>query len=558
MRVPPPEGTSEPVADLQRTSTYPEVLDDATPTAGVDPHDLGISDDELRRLKAFRYLSSPDRPLYLVIMRLFTSVLLAEWSAQDVADKLAAEGVVVDADIVDTKLKQLVTWGNLLPSPREVRVTSIAEYHRQSARFQVSKLGTEVQRAVDETLAAAEGAREVSRELLALVSRGLDELATIAGREGAVDAEDVAGRVSNLFLQFGDFAASISDFYAYVGSVVSRFDLNSDEFNGFKGLLLDYLESVVGEVALHTPAVEQALSRLWPNLPALLAVLEEHGAEFRALQEAQPGANADRARGRGLRDWEELRAWFSEDGSTSGAYQLRSAATRALSALLANLKRINAATSRATSHRRDLLKLARWFTDSTPEEAHTLFNAAFAMHGARHLGVALGDDGHVDPDLVPATTPWWKAPTAPVPVSLRERGDRAARGRSSKPIDYDQQKQLLLARHDEVRRARQAACDELAAAAPRLGSVRISAAAMEVLVELFASATAAGTLDLAEGRTRFEAGSSTVDETGLVLTVRRDQGRTTTVRSAIGEITLIDLALDLTATGAVDVRREQA
>jgi hypothetical protein len=54
-------------------------------------------------------------------------------------------------------------------------------------------------------------------------------------------------------------------------------------------------------------------------------------------------------------------------------------------------------------------------------------------------------------------------------------------------------------------------------------------------------------------------GSSTVDDTGLVLSVRRDQGRTTTVRSAVGEITLVDLALNLTAAGTrADVRQEQA
>lgn len=57
------------------------------------------------------------------------------------------------------------------------------------------------------------------------------------------------------------------------------------------------------------------------------------------------------------------------------------------------------------------------------------------MHGARHLGVPLGEDGSVDPDLLPATTPWWKAPAAPVPVSLRDRGDRAAGGVTFRSVD---------------------------------------------------------------------------------------------------------------------------
>jgi hypothetical protein len=66
-------------------------------------------------------------------MRLFTSVLLAEWSAQDIVERLASDGVEVETDVADAKLRQLAASGNLLPSPREVRVTSIAEHHRQAA-----------------------------------------------------------------------------------------------------------------------------------------------------------------------------------------------------------------------------------------------------------------------------------------------------------------------------------------------------------------------------------------------------------------------------------------
>lgn len=527
-----------------------EASSDSTVAAGVDPVDVGLSVDQARRLDAYRYLAVPDRALYLAIMRLFTSVLLAEWSAQDIVERLASDGVEVETDVADAKLRQLAAWGNLLPSPREVRVTSIAEYHRQAARYQLSKLGTAVQRDVDAVLAATEGAREVSRELLGLVARGLADLADLAAHGSErIEPAEAAERVSTLFLQFGDFAASISDFYAYVGAVVSRFDLDSDEFNGFKGLLLDYLETVVGEVALHTPAVEVALSRLWPNLPLLLGVLDEHGADFRALQDAQPGGVVDRARGRSQRDWDELRAWFSEGGTASGAYQLRAAANRALSALLANLKRINATTSRATSLRRDLLKLAGWFRDSTTTEAHTLFNAAFAMHGARHLGVPIGEDGSVDADLVPATTPWWRAPAAPVPVSLRDRGDRAARGRSARPATHQAQKQALLADHDRAARARRAACDELAAAATRLEDVRLSGGAMAVLVELLVSATASGEMAVGAQRPAFTAGTSTVADTGLVFIVRSMAGRTTTVRSATGDLTFYDLDVQLDVVG---------
>lgn len=275
----------------------------------------------------------------------------------------------------------------------------------------------------------------------------------------------------------------------------------------------------------------------------MLALLDRHSAEFRALQQA--GGGLDRARGRSITDWEDLRRWFSDGGASSGAYQLRSAATRALGALLANLKRINSTSSKATSQRRDLLKLAGWFETSTADEAHALFNAAFGLYGARHLGTPLGDGDEVDPDLVLATTPWWKAPTAQVPVSLRDRGDRAARGRSSRAASYEAQKERLLAEHARQAAERQTAMDELAAATRHLETVRLSGPAMRILTELFVSAIGAAQLSTAP--TAFESGTSSVANANVQLTARSEPGRTTVLRSAVGDMTFYDLAITVTA-----------
>lgn len=529
------------------TSTHQSAEDSSATEAA-------LTTEERERLVAFAYLGRPDAPIYVAIMRLFASSLLAEWSAKDVAEGLAVRGIHVSVESIDDKLKRLAATKNLLPSPREVRAASIAEYQRQAARYQLSKIGSQIQRDVDAVLSAAEGAREVSRELLALIARGLGELAEISTRDKEdADVNDVAERVSTLFLQFSEFASSIADFYAYVGSVVSRFDLDSEEFDGFKNLLLDYLETVVNEVATFTPTVERALDRLWPTLPVVLQVLDRHGADFRALQEATGGL--DRARGRKIGDWEELRRWFSDGEAGSGAYQLRAAATRAVGALLANLKRINSTSTKATSQRRDLLKLAGWFERSTSEEAHALFNAAFGIYGARHLGISLGEDGTVDPDLVPSTTPWWNAPTAPVPISLRDRGDRTARGRSSRAETYQAQKQRLLADRARQEQERRAAMDELAAAAAHLEAVRLSGPAMRLMIELFVSAT--GAAQLATSPTTFTAGTSTVANSSVQLTARAAQGRNTVVRSAVGDMTFHNVTVTVVPAEALPVTAAQ-
>jgi hypothetical protein len=140
----------------------------------VPADDAGqLASSSLDRLSAYTYLTVPDRETYLAIMRVFATTLLADLSAHDVAERL---GGALSADSVAAKLDSLKNWGNLLPSSRPVKASSIREYHRVRSRYQLSPLGERVQRQADEVLATAEAAREVSREMLGLVARGLGEL----------------------------------------------------------------------------------------------------------------------------------------------------------------------------------------------------------------------------------------------------------------------------------------------------------------------------------------------------------------------------------------------
>ncbi|GAA4670894.1 DUF2397 family protein [Streptomyces youssoufiensis] len=64
-------------------------------------------------------------------------------------------------------------------------------------------------------------------------------------------------RISTLyvrFAEFAEFADSVRDFYAYPGLVLARYDLDSAEYQGFKELLLDYVEAITEDVAFRTPS----------------------------------------------------------------------------------------------------------------------------------------------------------------------------------------------------------------------------------------------------------------------------------------------------------------
>jgi len=478
------------------------------------------------RLKLYRYVTAPEADDYIAIMGRFTDALLAEWSAQD----LVNEGVDLPVEVVAARCKYLADMANLLLSPREIRVKSIAEYQSQPARYTVSALGARLHQEVEGFLAVTGGAREVPRELLALVTDGLSTL------DIRSEPEVLAGAVSTVFGQFHEFATAVTDFYTYIGSVLTRSDLDGDEWSGFKNLLLDYLETIVEGVRRHTPAIIAALERLRPDIPELLARLSDTDGAFAALEAASPGGeDVQRSRGRVKADWDQLEAWFAGPG----ARELRDAAHRAVGALLTSLKRINASATRETSLRRHFLKLAGWFDSATPADAHVLATAAFGLYGARHLGVVLDDDVA---EAIPAAASWWRAPAAPVAVGLRERGERTTRGRTALAADHAAQKERLVTIRGLEDESRAAACAELRALGARLDEAQLSASAFAVLLELLANATSSG--------------RATLPDHPVTLWVAQSEGRLL-IRSDTGNLTVDGLALSIgSPPAALEQRKE--
>ncbi|XVV04820.1 DUF2397 domain-containing protein [Actinosynnema sp. CA-248983] len=490
---------------------------------------------EPARLKLYAYLDARDHQrTYLAIMRLFTSTLLADLSAGEVAGALAGaerEGRVEPGESrienVINRLKQLVEWGNLVQGRREVVASSIAEFQHGSVRYQVSKLAVRVQRDVDELLRVPEGAREVSRELLPAVERGLGALGHTLSEalmsEGRRPREVLAEQVTTLFLQHAELAATVRDFYAYLGQVVTRHHLAPEEISGFRNLLVEYIQMVVEDVLRHTPAIADALARLNGTRTELL----------RLLGRADLGDRVERARGRTDADWQELTDWFVDrPGRPSQVTALREATARAIGSLLASVKRATSGGGLLPSRRADLLKLAAWFDAGTRSQAHTLYAAAFGLHSARHLSPAPEHDSDNE------RTPWRDGPVVDVTVSVRSRADRAGRGKTSRILDDPMTEQSLLAEAREADERRAASVAELSAAAPRLATTTLSGEALGVLCELL-------TLAMAQRDTAADPGSATDPVRGLRVTVAHAPGQSAVVRSHGGTLTLHDSSLVL-------------
>jgi uncharacterized protein (TIGR02677 family) len=501
--------------------------------SAADAADAGLGHTDRVRLESLRYATVPEAAEYLAIMRTFTSDiagLLSDQSAAEVAARLRDRGIELDSDTADARLSYLVEHGNLARSPRENEAHSVREYLQVRSRYQLTQIGELVHRQVEELLSTAERAREVSSEMLSGILSGLTSLGTYddAGLASA-DPDRLASEIGTVFAQFERLVESTRDFYSYLSQVLVRFDLDRAEFKAFKTALLNYLQRFVDDIARHMPQLADVLIRIEPQVEALCERANE-GQRLLSLD----GRAARRAWGLDPADWDSLHAWFVGSGRReSDASGVRRLATDAMRALLVNLRRIASAAEREQSRYGDLLKLAGWFDGADDDTAHALWAAAFGLYSCRHLGMAAESDDQP----VPAATSWWRGPVADVPLTLRQYGNRTARGRAGSRADFAAAKRARVAEREAAEREHRETLAELARHAGQLGSVRLSDQARTALLDLYSRALAG------HGRPLTQDAEADASAGGVRIAVRRTPGESTVITSPAGRMELVGLSI---------------
>jgi len=490
--------------------------------------------DTAERLTLYRYVTAENAAEYLQLMRLFTETLLTDLSAAEAHEALlrTVPGIALSVDDIEHRCRQLVTWGNLVPSVRDARVATVSEWLRSRSRYQASKLGGRVHRQVDDVLRASDGAREIARELLGGTVQTLERILAHLDSK-PVDGDALASDVTTVFNNQRLFAESATDFYAFVQGRISRYDLGGPEYAAFKTMLLTYVDLISADVARHAPAVAALLEQIEERLDVVLTTLD-------ALPGLPGDEQTERSPGRTRADWEELTAWYTGRRGRSGPTQLRAAADQALGQLIANAKRMLAAAGTGVSRRADLLRLAVWFDEADTATAHRIFDAAFGAYPARHL---LGGPDE-DSGRAGATTSWWDSDPVDVPLSLRERGDRTARGRTSRVPDPGLDRERLLAEAQAEADHKRAAAAELAAAGS-LNGAHLSPAARELLLDRLADLIAIDQVLVGPA-------TSTDTDVDLIITATPVAGTKTVVHCSDGDLTVHDLEVraDPAGTGA--------
>lgn len=493
--------------------------------ASREPHDPDLADQAGRSL--FAYVTAPEWRDYRAILGVFAGTFFSEFTPDEVAARLASAGSELDPGLVGDRLEQLRRWENLVVSSAVGSPSSLADYYRRRNRYLISRAGQEVHDLVEGVLGRVDEVRDVSAGRLRAL---LDALRALAEVDAAsADPTHLADLVRGVFDPHVAFTSEITQFFAALNQWQSRYDLDPDEFDFFARVLVSYVGDRLDEIERTSRPVALLLGELVPQVPTIVARAETGLA--RRVEEEGLGHTVSVARTPGTAedDWAHLRSWFlPHDGRPARLQQLRTDAVAAVRTLMMNLSRLSRVGVGESSRRGDLVRLASIFDRASPDDLPALAHAAFGLGPSVHYGIPAPDAD----DPLPSGTPWVDAPPAIVPVSLRERGDRANRGGSTPLRDRSQAQRRLRQRREAEHEARRRVDRELAGIV--LDGATVSPAALHRLQGLV-------------GATLARLGPTTVEgahvDGDLVCTVRRSPGTAVAVATDEGTLRLLDLVV---------------
>ena len=448
-----------------------------------DPVGDDSDDEQGRARQLFRYLGGEEWQEYRAILSVFTGTFFAEFTSDDVAAHPAVAGADVEPDVVAARLESLLGWGNLTVSSSVGTPASLDDYYRRRNRYLITRAGQEVYEVVEGVLAGVDEIGDVQAGRLRDLHRSLAELADQL--DAGAESEEVADRVRRIFDLHERFTSELTQFFAELNQWQNQYDLDADQVRLFATALVGYVSEKLTEIERMTRPLARSLDRILGRLDELLPALRT-GLAAR-VDDAGLAASVAvrRLNGSDPEDWDHLGAWFKPTpGRPSRLDQLTRQALAAVRTLTANVTRLSRAGLGAASRRADLVKLARFFDQSTSAgEAHRIAAAAFGLGSCRRIG-ALGAD--VD-DPVSTVTPWREAPPAIVAVSLRIRGERRQRGLATPVRDRHTERAWIAQRREREQVARATVAAELLRCADEEGlldGAQLSVASFALLRDL--------------------------------------------------------------------------
>ncbi|WP_198950816.1 DUF2397 family protein [Kineosporia sp. A_224] len=480
--------------------------------------------------RATAYLVAPEADDYIAVMAVLEGSI-TDLTPGEVAQALTQAGRPLDERTVEVRLDKLRDWTAATARTDTSKILRHADLLARNWRWTATPAGRQVQRFYTNVLAATPTMREIPLSSLARVVDALERLAS-GLPEGSdrvrLPADEVAELVGRLFTSHDDLDSALVGAEDTLAGLADRFDLDDASTGELKQLLVEYATRVAAELETGAARARRALLLLSPVFTAVAQTAVD-ASDARALIDR--GA-LTASRGGRAADWRGLLAWC--DPSTGRAARFALRLVRALPGMHANLRRLHASSSAATSRAR-ALQLARACAE--PRVGPALFLAAVGDHPWRKLY------GDADDEDLGGLLPWRGGPTVTVPELLRATGRTGARGRPPAARD-DAAARAEVAERRRLRAAEHgAALAEILATGP--GDVLSAAAGRVALASLMAAVRSSASSVSGGRRDRRSA-----HRDGLACSLFVVPGHTGTVRTATWRLWLPGRAIVFHAAGS--------
>lgn len=497
--------------------------------------------DEFPRLPVFAYTVESLAPVYRAIMRVFTdgkARFKIHYRPDQVAAELERRGQRSELPEggLERALDQLRRWGNLRRIHDTGRVATLEDFRRRHFLYQVTPAGEAAERAVGTVIEVLRESGSLQTVMLGAIAKNLALVERELRREAA-RPEVLYEALFNVSQQFRALTENASLFLGRLHEAIDASDVRRKAFLLYKEAVIAYLDDFMRELSEIAPRITRTLGAISPADVERMVLL---------AAEADPAPALDGQRdvaGRLRRQWRDVNAWFvGEPGQRPTLDLLRGAARGAIRRILMVLDRIHEKRFRRANRAADLERLAAWFEDEeTTPDPHALFQDAFGLYSARHLG-ALDDEAE---PLQPGRG-WAEAAPVELAPALRESGRRTVAGRAPRIVDHDAARRRLREAHQQRRQRRAQALARFAGHGPqRLAALpQLSSPELDLLLELLDQLLARPVEDgVRQARSR--------DGRLALALAEPEAGGMAVVESVRGRLTLPDYTLTVVAGARV-------
>lgn len=397
----------------------------------------------LTQVRVVSYATVPNAHIYRPIMRLFyenRQQYAQNLSPSQVAEQLRRRfGIERDIDDVVADLDQLARWRALDGQHDSSRAKRASELVRKHFTYDITAAGELTERYLEQLDGLVEQVGSLQGTRLPAILQELTRMAEEL-RQDQPDPQVLQRALTNLVAALDELHSGANDFTRELAKVMRATEaLEEDAFQSYKSRVLEYLEGFRGDLEHFANPIAAAIAAVEElgveRMVDLIVSIEQAPAYNISEEEARRRVASQRRN-----QWTGVRNWFLGTRAQPPPFErLDANLLDAIGWILRAVQRLKERRSQRVDRSVEYRHLARLFAQSTEEDCHALYAAAFGLYAPRHFG-APEDNA----ELTPVQRSFWDAPLPHIEAHLRNPERRApGQGRGARMVDNSMVQEAL-------------------------------------------------------------------------------------------------------------------